>query len=239
MSAPQPVVKSIGTVAAMFNGIAPRYDALNHLLSLGIDRLWRRRLVRQLAQANPQRVLDVATGTADLAIALARRVPQAQIEGVDIAEAMLGVGRQKLQREGFAQRVNLQCASAMALPFADAHFDAAMVAFGVRNFERLEQGLAEMARVVRPGGRLLVLEFSMPRYVPFRQLYTFYFRRVLPVLGGIVSGHRQAYDYLPSSVLQFPQGEEFVELMRRAGLAQCTATRLTMGVATLYSGWRG
>lgn len=239
MNAPQPVDKSTGAVAAMFNSIAPRYDVLNHLLSLGIDRFWRRRLVRRLAVAAPSRVLDVATGTADLAIALARRVPQTVVVGIDIACQMLRVGEQKVEQAGLSSRITLQQASVLELPFPSGHFDAAMVAFGARNFEHLEQGMAEMARTVRTGGRVLVLEFSMPQHWPIRPLYSFYFGRILPAVGGLVSGRRQAYDYLPSSVAQFPQGDEFMDMMRQAGLTQCSATPLTMGVATLYEGRRG
>ncbi len=230
----QPLSKSTPAVAAMFNGIAPRYDALNHLLSLGIDRIWRWRLVRRLAAFSPSRVLDVATGTADLAIALARRVPSVSVEGIDIASAMLQIGEQKVQQAGLEQRVVLNQASALSIPFADNQFDAAMVAFGVRNFEDLERGLAEMVRTVRPGGHVMVLEFSMPRRWPIRPLYRFYFKHILPVVGGWVSGSRAAYDYLPNSVSQFPQDEEFIGIMERVGLTQCAYTSLSLGVATLY-----
>ena len=234
MAEPNALSKQTADVEAMFNSIAPRYDALNHLLSLGIDRLWRRRLVRRLAAHSPARVLDVATGTADLAIALARRAPQTAVVGIDIANQMLQVGEQKVRQVGLTERISLQQASALSLPFESGHFDAAMVAFGARNFEHLEQGLSEMARVVRPSGHLMVLEFSMPQRWPIKSLYKLYFKYLLPAIGGLVSGNRQAYDYLPNSVVQFPQGEEFMSIMQRVGLSRCTATTLSFGVATLY-----
>lgn len=234
MAEPNALSKQTADVEAMFNSIAPRYDALNHLLSLGIDRLWRRRLVRRLAAHSPARVLDVATGTADLAIALARRAPQTAVVGIDIACQMLQVGEQKVQQAGLDQRIGLKQASALDIPFPSNHFDAAMVAFGVRNFEDLERGLAEMVRTVRPGGQVMVLEFSMPRRWPIKPLYRFYFKRILPLVGGWVSGSRAAYDYLPNSVSQFPQDEEFIGIMKRVGLTQCSYTSLSLGVATLY-----
>ena len=176
----------------MFDNIAPRYDLLNHTLSFNIDRLWRRRVVREVAESRPERILDMATGTGDLAIELARRIPGAQVTGVDLSERMLAEARRKVAARGLAERVTLQQGDAEQLAAADASFDAATVAFGVRNFGDLHAGLCELARVLRPGGRIVILEFSQPRNRLFRALYEFYSFRILPLIGGAVSHDRQA-----------------------------------------------
>jgi len=218
----------------MFNRIAARYDLLNHLLSAGIDRRWRRLLIRKLQQQDARQVLDVATGTADLAILAAKRgIPH--IVGVDIAEEMLAIGQRKVERQGLASVVTLKPARAEKLPFSDRSFDAVMVAFGVRNFEDLALGLQEMCRVTRPGGMVAVLEFSTPKYFPLRQLYLLYFRHFLPLLGGWISGDRGAYQYLPDTVLAFPQGQTFIHRLEGAGYDQCRQRRLSGGIATLYT----
>ncbi|MEW5846173.1 MAG: bifunctional demethylmenaquinone methyltransferase/2-methoxy-6-polyprenyl-1,4-benzoquinol methylase UbiE [Bacteroidota bacterium] len=226
--------KSTSSVAAMFNSIAPSYDFLNHLLSLGIDKIWRRRLVKRLLRANPQNVLDVATGTADLALALAKRSPAVKVVGIDISESMLAIGMVKVKKRKLADRIALKKASALSIPYADDHFNAAMVAFGVRNFEDLSQGLKEICRVLKPGGELAVLEFSMPRHWPFNALYRFYFLKFLPWIGGKVSGNRLAYTYLPESVLTFPQGETFAQILKSCGFDGVEIRVQTLGIATLY-----
>ncbi|KAB2870812.1 MAG: bifunctional demethylmenaquinone methyltransferase/2-methoxy-6-polyprenyl-1,4-benzoquinol methylase UbiE [Bacteroidales bacterium] len=228
--------KKSDNVAAMFNIIAAKYDFLNHFLSLGIDKLWRRRLVKQLAKSNPRQVLDIATGTGDLAIQLAKHHKSVSITGVDISENMLSIGREKILKRKLEGRINLKQANSMSLPFADSEFDAAMVAFGVRNFEDLSKGITEIHRVLKAGGNLYVLEFSMPSRFPMRNLYRFYFRKVLPFVGGIVSGSKSAYTYLPESVFAFPEKEKFVEIMANAGFKNCSYKRLTFGVASIYVG---
>lgn len=223
-------------VEAMFDDIAPRYDLLNRVLSLGIDRWWRRRAVNLLRADAPRRVLDVATGTADLAIASLRLGPESVV-GVDLSEEMLAVGRQKVERLGAAGRVSLRRGDAERLPFSDAQFDAALVAFGVRNFENLEQGLAEIRRVLRPGGALVVLEFSQPHVFPVKQVYGLYSRYVLPRVGSAISKNETAYKYLPESAAVFPAGEAFLERMRKAGYRDVLWKPLTFGIASLYKGY--
>ncbi len=221
-------------VAGMFDGIAPRYDLLNHLLSLGIDRGWRRKAIRTLDVVEPKQILDIATGTGDLAIAASRRFPAAQITGADISAGMLEIGRKKLASLGLSARITLRQADSEKLPFADGEFDAVTCAYGVRNFEHLEAGLRDMQRVLRPGGRLAVLEFSRPKAFPFAQLYRFYFRAILPLVGRMVSKHSKAYTYLPASVAAFPEGKAFLEILSRCGFREVKAQPLTFGVTTLY-----
>ena len=201
--------KSSQNVEAMFNSIASNYDFLNHFLSLGIDRKWRKRLIRLVAKGNPQKVLDVATGTADLAMLLAREYGGVSITGVDISENMLAIGKRKVESENLSGQISLHRASALNLPFENDSFDAAMVAFGVRNFEDLSMGLSEVYRTLRNGGQFAILEFTIPDKFPVAQLYRFYFRYVLPLFGGIISGSRTAYKYLPESVLAFSEEEDF------------------------------
>ncbi len=222
-------------VRAMFDAIAPRYDLLNRVLSFGIDRRWRKKAVAMLAHEQPARILDVATGTADLAIEALTLEPQ-KVVGVDIAEEMLGIGRQKIERLGLADRIVLQRGDAEKLPFSDRQFDAVLVAFGVRNFGDLDRGLAEIRRVLKPGGALVVLEFSRPRAFPIKHLYGFYARVVLPRVGGAVSRDAGAYRYLPDSVAVFPDGEDFLERMRRVGYRDLVCRPLTFGIASLYKG---
>jgi demethylmenaquinone methyltransferase/2-methoxy-6-polyprenyl-1,4-benzoquinol methylase len=226
-------------VERMFDDIAPTYDALNHILSLGIDRGWRRKVVKAVADSFDENgvrfgILDVATGTGDLAIALARRLPQASVTGVDISEKMLAVGREKVLRAGLSGRVALQTGDAEKLDFADGDFDGVTVAFGVRNFGDIPAGLGEMRRVLRPGGRCFVLEFSEPTVPVFGRIYRFYFHRVLPWLGRLVSHDRAAYSYLPRSVDGFPQPERFSEMLLEAGFSDVRTKRLTFGVAYIY-----
>lgn len=222
-------------VGAMFDAIAHRYDFLNHLLSLGIDRLWRKRAVSLLRPDQPQTILDVATGTADLAIEALKLQPR-RIVGVDIAEEMLAIGREKVARLGKSDVIELRRGASENLPLDDDTFDAAMVAFGVRNFEDLGAGLREIERVLRPGGPLVVLEFSHPTRFPVKQVYELYFRQVVPRVGRAVSKHSTAYDYLPESVEEFPFGPAFLEQMESAGFDDLRDIMLTFGIASIYYG---
>lgn len=220
-------------VELMFDRISPKYDLLNRLCSLGTDQGWRRKVVRALAKEPVDRLLDVATGTADLAIMASRAAKH--VTGADISAGMLAHGRAKVEKAGLAERIELVQADAAALPFADGTFDAITVAFGVRNFEDLPKGIAGMARVLRPGGRLFVLEFSTPQRTPFKQLFRFYFHRVMPVIGRLVSKDEAAYSYLPESVDAFPQGKAFEAILSGCGLREVRSRLLTFGVATLYT----
>jgi demethylmenaquinone methyltransferase/2-methoxy-6-polyprenyl-1,4-benzoquinol methylase len=221
-------------VADMFNNIAGKYDFLNHFLSLGIDKGWRKKAIAEIAKVKPKTILDVATGTADLAIAASKLQPE-KITGVDIADQMLEVGRKKIADIGLANIITLQNGDSESMPFADNSFDAVMCAYGVRNFEHLEAGLKEMNRVMRTGGKLAILEFSHPKQFPVKQLYKFYFKYILPALGKIVSKHSSAYTYLPESVMAFPEGKVFCETLQRCGFADATARPLTFGITTLYT----
>jgi demethylmenaquinone methyltransferase/2-methoxy-6-polyprenyl-1,4-benzoquinol methylase len=221
------------SVRVMFDDISPKYDFLNHLLSFGIDRLWRKKLVRMLGERKPVKVLDVATGTGDLAIAISSLKPQ-KIVGIDISEKMLEIGRQKLTEKGLNQIITLQRADAEKIPFSDNSFDAITVAFGVRNYENLEMGLTEMHRVLRPGGVMLILEFSHPESFPMKQLYAIYSRYVIPVMGRIISGNSSAYTYLPQSVAAFPSGKAFLEILDKLGMKKARQVSLSLGIASIY-----
>jgi demethylmenaquinone methyltransferase/2-methoxy-6-polyprenyl-1,4-benzoquinol methylase len=222
----------------MFGEIAGRYDLLNRLLSAGIDRRWRRRTVRRVPPAGDGPILDVCTGTGDLALAYWRaggkRLP---VVGADFTRPMLQVGLEKIRRAKADEKVHLVEADAQALPFANDSFQIVCVAFGLRNVADTDRGLSEMVRVCRPGGRVAVLEFALPTRWPWRNLYGWYFRRVLPRIGQTLAKNRQsAYNYLPASVGEFPQNEALVERMRRAGLRDVSYDRFTLGVAVLYVG---
>jgi demethylmenaquinone methyltransferase / 2-methoxy-6-polyprenyl-1,4-benzoquinol methylase len=221
-------------VRAMFDAIAPRYDLLNAMLSLGIDRGWRREAVAWAVAKGPRAVLDVATGTADLALALRRAAPTAEVVGVDVSEPMLAVGRAKAARRGI--EVRLEVADGAALPFADGSFDAVTIAFGLRNFGDIDAGLREFRRVLRRDGRLVVLEFPPPPGGVFGQVFRAYFTRVVPWLGGLVSGRRDAYAYLPASVMAFPAPEALADRMRRAGFRDVRYQLQTGGVSALHRG---
>ncbi len=227
-----------GQVGRMFDRIAPRYDFLNHLLSLGIDRRWREKVARIVKKNNPSTLLDVATGTGDLAITLARRVPGCAITGSDLSAGMLEVGRAKVARTGLGGRIALMQADAENLPLADDSFDVVTAAFGVRNFENLEQGLREMNRVLRPGGMVCILEFSMPSNRFVRWAYRLYFMKVLPGVGGFFSRDRNAYRYLPRSVDVFPSGKSFLSLMAASGFGRTTHRQLMTGIASIYCGYK-
>lgn len=221
-------------VRLLFDSIAHRYDLLNHLLSGGIDLYWRRRAVECLRGLQPNRILDVATGTGDFAIAALQLNPE-KIIGVDLSEGMLNLGREKIRRRNLDSAIILQTGDAEHLQFGTGSFDAAIVAFGVRNFENLEGGLREMYRVVRPGGRIVILEFSRPAYFPFKQLYLWYFRRLLPLIGRLISKNDEAYQYLPDSVMKFPEGEEFLDILKKNGFSCLEGIRLTFGIVTVYT----
>jgi len=221
-------------VEKMFNDIAHKYDFLNHFLSMGIDIIWRKKLRRKLATAKPKKILDVATGTADLAIELASLNPDSII-GVDIAEGMLNIGKEKIKKKKLNSIIQLEVGDSENLRFDSNTFDAVTVAFGVRNYENLQAGLKEMNRVLKPGGMLAVLEFSKPNKFPFKNLYNFYFKSILPLFGKIVSSHDSAYTYLPESVQKFAEGEEFLNELKKAGYRNYAQKRLTFGIATLYT----
>ena len=222
-------------VREMFDNIAPKYDLLNHTLSMSIDRIWRRRVVRIVRRCRPHRILDVATGTGDLAVMMARSIPEAHIKGVDLSEGMLDVARRKVTARGLDGRVVLDAGDAEHLHVADASVDVATVAFGVRNFGDLGRGLAELSRALRPGGRIVILEFSTPTMPVFGRLYDWYSHRVLPRIGGWLSHDRQAYDYLPRSVDEFPQPEEFLTILAAAGFRDCRARSQSFGIAQIYT----
>ena len=219
----------------MFDNIAYRYDLLNHLLSGGVDLYWRRKAIQTLTQHHPKRILDVATGTADFAIAALRLNPE-KVIGVDISEPMLEVGRKKIAQRNLNGVIQLQSGEAENLMFGAASFDAAIVAFGARNFEHLDKGLSEMYRVLRTGGKIVVLEFSRPKMFPFRQLYFFYFKNILPMVGRMISKDKEAYQYLPDTVMKFPEGNEFLNRLSNAGFSVVKEERLTFGIATIYTG---
>jgi len=227
-------------IREMFNDISGRYDFLNHFLSFGIDRCWRKRVVREIRHRFPGTegklmILDMATGTGDLAIAMASLKPD-RIEGVDVSPDMMAIGKTKVAERNLQHMIVFTEAAAEKIPFPDDSFDAVTVAFGVRNFENREQGLSEMRRVMKPGGLMLVLEFSHPRVFPFKQLFRLYSRFVIPAVGMMVSGSRQAYTYLPESAAAFPSGRDFLKIMEDCRLKNVRQIPLTLGIASIYSG---
>lgn len=221
-------------VRDMFNDISGKYDFLNRFLSLGIDISWRKKAINSLKPYHPKQILDVATGTADLALEALRLNPD-KITGVDIADGMLEVGRKKIKAAGI-HKIELICADSEQLPFENETFDAATVAFGVRNFENLEKGLKEMHRVLRKAAPIAILEFSKPSVFPVKQLFQFYFKVILPVTGKLFSKHNNAYSYLPESVQHFPEGSDFEEIMKHCGYQNVSSSRLSFGICTLYIG---
>lgn len=223
-------------IREMFDTIAPRYDFLNRLLSLGIDQHWRRFAVRQIRCSATGKVLDVATGTGDVALAIAAATPATvSICGIDFSPQMVGLGREKVNASPYAGRIDLQVAPCEAIPFENDSFDSATIAFGIRNVVDRLSGLKEMLRVLKPGGRVVILEFSNPRSKIFKALYNFYFLKVLPVIGGMFSTF-SAYRYLPDSVLEFPSQEDFKRTMAEAGFRDIVHYDLTLGIATVYVG---
>jgi len=222
-------------IAAMFNSISGKYDFLNHFLSLGIDILWRKRAVRLLKKHQPKLILDIATGTGDFAIEALSLNPE-KIIGVDISEGMLSVGREKLIKKNLTDKIELISGDSEFLPFEDNFFDAVIVSFGVRNFENLEKGLSDMLRVLKPGGKVVILEFSKPKSFPFKQVYQFYFQWILPKIGKLISKNHAAYTYLPDSVEAFPDGDDFLNILDKIGFQKNQCTPLTLGISSIYSG---
>jgi demethylmenaquinone methyltransferase / 2-methoxy-6-polyprenyl-1,4-benzoquinol methylase len=220
-------------VARMFDNISARYDLLNHLLSLGIDRGWRKKAIDLLRPLQPRNLLDVATGTGDFAIQALQLEPE-KIIGIDISDGMLEVGRRKIEKMGKSNQIELRKGDSENLAFPENKFDAVTVAFGVRNFENLELGLREIFRVLRPGGMLVVLEFSRPRAFPFRQIYHFYFKLILPKIGRLISNDKSAYTYLPESVQAFPDGEAFKNILTSIGFKDTACRSLTFGISSIY-----
>lgn len=222
-------------VAEMFNNISEKYDYLNHLLSLGIDKIWRRKAIRILKEYNPKKVLDVATGTGDFAIAALKLKPESVI-GVDISKGMIDKGKEKLCRRGIQDKVVLQIGDSENLEFKDDTFDGLTVAFGVRNFENLEKGLSEMKRVLRPGGVAIILEFSKPKKFPVKQGFGFYSKHIIPRIGKSVSKDDSAYAYLPESVAAFPEGQDFIDILNKVGYKNTRSKMVSGGIATIYIG---
>lgn len=220
-------------VEQMFDNIAPRYDFLNHFLSLGIDKLWRKKAIRILSKYKTDFILDVATGTGDFAVAAAKLKPK-KIIGFDISEQMLKVGREKIVRLGLNDIIEFRKGDSEGMPFQDGQFDAITVAFGVRNFENLENGLKEFYRVINSEGVVVILEFSKPRYFPMKQFYLFYFFKILPFIGRMVSKDSSAYTYLPESVMAFPDDQKFLTVLQSVGFSRTAQKRLTFGIATIY-----
>ncbi|MDN5212481.1 bifunctional demethylmenaquinone methyltransferase/2-methoxy-6-polyprenyl-1,4-benzoquinol methylase UbiE [Fulvivirgaceae bacterium BMA12] len=222
-------------VAKMFDNISRRYDLLNHVLSFGVDIIWRKKAIKMLKPEQPNLILDIATGTGDFAIEALALNPE-KVIGVDISEGMLAVGRKKLAKMGLTDKIELQLGDSEKLLFSDNKFDAIIVSFGVRNFENLEKGLEDMYRVLKPGGTTVIVEFSKPTVFPFRQLYNFYFRYILPLIGKIISKDNSAYSYLPESVQAFPCGEKFLEIFNKAGFKNTICRPLTFGISSIYVG---
>lgn len=220
-------------VEEMFNNISPRYDLLNHLLSANIDKVWRKKTIRKLKKYQPRTILDVATGTGDFAIE-AVKLGNVKIVGIDISAGMLEVGQKKIVKKGLQEIIEFKKADSENLPFQNNIFDAATVGFGVRNFENLKNGLNEILRVLKPGGVFYILEFSKPKKAPFKQLYQFYFTRILPTIGRFISKDTNAYTYLPESVNEFPDGERFLAILAEVGFIRNSFYPLTFGIASIY-----
>lgn len=220
-------------VALMFDNISAHYDFLNHFLSLGIDILWRKKAIRLLRKYKPQQILDIATGTGDFAIEALKLAPE-KVTGIDISEGMLEKGRQKLKRRALENRIELIYGDSENLQFEDNKFDAIIVAFGVRNFQNLDRGLSEMLRVLNSGGVAVILEFSKPRIFPFKQVYEFYFKNILPFVGKKISKDQAAYTYLPESVQAFPERENFLSLLEKLGFIKTRCLPLTFGISSVY-----
>jgi demethylmenaquinone methyltransferase/2-methoxy-6-polyprenyl-1,4-benzoquinol methylase len=222
-------------VAKMFNNISRRYDFLNHLLSMGIDKMWRKKGIGVLKPLQPKTILDVATGTGEFALEALELQPQ-KIVGIDIADGMLEIGRKKIDAKNAGGIIELVHGDSENIPFEQNKFDAVTVAFGVRNFENLKRGLSEILRVLKPGGMVVILEFSKPSTFPFKQLYNFYFRFILPRIGSIVSNDKAAYTYLPKSVEAFPDGENFLHILHDVGFKNTQCSSLTFGISSIYIG---
>ena len=223
-------------VASMFDNIAPTYDKLNHILSLNIDKGWRRDAIRRLSKRSPKVVLDEACGTGDFSILIAQQCAEAKVIGIDISEGMMEIGRKKVADAGLAERISMHVDDATALSLSDASVDAITVAFGVRNYEHLQQGLNEMQRVLRPGGAAFILELSVPQNPILLWCYKLYFLHILPWIGGMISGNKAAYRYLPTSVLNFPKPDAFLAMLQQAGFSQTIQKSYTFGLCRLFVG---
>ena len=223
-------------VAEMFDNIAHRYDFLNHFLSMNIDKIWRRKSIQFLQNSKPRTILDVATGTGDFAIEIHKRLKPEKIIAIDISTGMLKVGKEKIEKKQLSHIIEFQEGDSEDIKFEDNFFDAATVAFGVRNFENLQIGINEMYRVLKSDGELVVLEFSRPEKFPIKQLYNFYFKRILPTVGRLFSKDMSAYSYLPESVDAFPYGEKFIQIMKNAGFKNIIEKKLTFGISSVYYG---
>jgi demethylmenaquinone methyltransferase/2-methoxy-6-polyprenyl-1,4-benzoquinol methylase len=225
-------------IAHMFDDIAGRYDFLNHFMSLGIDVQWRKKALKMLRPLQPKTLLDVATGTGDVAIMAQRMLHPEKITGIDISEGMLALGREKVEKAGLSGVITLQQGDSETISFPDATFDAITAAFGVRNFEHLEKGLGEMCRVLKPGGKAVILEFSNPTKTPVKQLYNFYFRYITPLIGKWIARNQAAYTYLPDSVKAFPQGKAMCDILHKVGFQAVTCKTLTFGICSIYCATR-
>lgn len=219
----------------MFNNISVRYDFLNHFLSLGIDKLWRKKAVKLLSESHPKEILDLATGTGDFAIALSKLKPT-KIIGMDISEGMLEMGRVKMKQLNLTELITMSYGDSENLPFEDESFDALTVGFGVRNYEHLELGLSEMLRVLRIDGKVVILEFSKPKKFPVKQLFNFYSKYLIPFIGRLISKDKRAYAYLPESVNAFPEGDDFMAILTKVGYKNLQSKMVSGGIATIYIG---
>lgn len=224
-------------VTGMFNGIAPHYDTLNHVLSMGIDTLWRKKVVREVAKGSPSRILDLATGTGDLAIALSK-IPSADIVGLDISEGMLKIAKQKSAGKAWEKRIAWECGDGESLPHPDDTFDAVTLAFGIRNFENLTVGLREIYRVLKPGGKLVIIEISVPRRKAVSFFYNIYFFRLLPLIGSLISSDPNAYNYLAQSAKHFPSRAQFCSILSDCGFVESDWKDLTLGVSCYYRSYK-
>ena len=223
-------------VKRMFDSIAGTYDQLNHTLSFGIDRIWRKKGIAYLRPFAPKSILDIATGTGDLAISMQRKLNADRIIGADISEGMMDVGRQKVAEAGLSEHISFEYQDCTALTYAEDSFDAVTAAFGVRNFEDIEQGIREMYRVLRPDGHVMILELSTPEHFPMKQLYSIYSKWVIPTIGRLFSKEQSAYSYLPASIKVVPQGKVMTDLLSRVGFSEVQARTLTFGICSLYTG---
>ena len=223
-------------VADMFDNISGTYDFLNHFLSLGIDIIWRKKAIRALKASQPQYLLDVATGTGDFALEAIKLLKPVKIVGVDISQGMLDVAKEKITKKRLDTQFEVQLADSERLPFAHNTFDAVTVAFGVRNFENLEKGLSDMYRVLKPGGKAVILEFSTPTKFPVKQFYNFYYTKILPLIGKVFSKDNRAYTYLPESVAQFPDGKRFTDILHQVGFSETECRPQSFGICTIYIG---
>ncbi|MCO5258991.1 MAG: bifunctional demethylmenaquinone methyltransferase/2-methoxy-6-polyprenyl-1,4-benzoquinol methylase UbiE [Crocinitomicaceae bacterium] len=222
-------------VAEMFNNISKKYDFLNHFLSVGIDKRWRKKAVAQLKDIHPEKLLDLATGTGDFALALLKLKPK-EIVGMDISDGMLDVGRQKMKLKGVDHIISMKLGDSENLPFEDNYFDGLTVGFGVRNYENLEKGLSEMLRVIRTGGKVVILEFSKPKKFPVKQYYSFHSKYIIPFFGKLFSKDNRAYTYLPDSIKAFPEGKDFENILTNVGYKNIRSILVSGGIATIYVG---